>query len=153
MTSRKASRGDRLNPFTDSYYNPFRKPNNPNPWLSPPYSPYLPPKAPQETRPKERKHEYIELDIGSGILWCKLCVRKTCPFFKEGGREKTLSLLKKQTLENGRVVIDIFDPEHRWISGVVLLSQVGCVSFSYLDIQEEPDVKEYDLNPDFLEIL
>jgi hypothetical protein len=136
------------NKWNDNHYDPYPPPKS-KPW-APPFPVYRPP---QQDKQQTRQHEYIELDIGSGILWCKLCMRKTCPFFKEGGREKTFSLLKKQTLENGRVVIDIFDPEHRWISGMVLLSQVGCVSFSYLDIPKEPVVKEYELNPDFLEIL
>jgi hypothetical protein len=52
-----------------------------------------------------------------------------------------------------RVVVDIFNPEYRWVSGMVLLSHVGCVSFSSVDIPDKPEGIEYDLNPDFLEIL
>jgi len=137
------------NKWNDNYYNhPYPHPN-PKPWL-PSFPFYL---SPQQDKQQTRQHECIELDLGSGLLWCKFCARLKCPCFKEGGKEKTFSLLEKQTLVNGRVVVDIFDPEQRFIYGMVLLSHVGCVSFSSVDLQHNTVLIPYVEDPDFLEIL
>jgi hypothetical protein len=134
------------------YYNPYQKPNNPNP-MSPffPYIPYRPPQTPQK---QERETEYLELDIGSGVLWCKFCARSKCPCFREDMREKMVRLLESRISKTtGRVVVDIFNPEYRWVSGMVLLSHVGCVSFSNVDIPHNKELIQIIEDPDFLEIL
>lgn len=95
---------------------------------------------------------HVGLDIGAGVLWCKYCARTECPVFKKKKTKEVLNFIKKQTLKNGQVAIDVYSPESRYIFFVIALSHVGCSSFSYVDVSDEK-TECVDKSSDFLEIL
>lgn len=142
-----------LERWSDTYHNPYNKQKTPHTPFLPPYFREAPSNINTEQKAK-KEPEYVLLDVGSGVLWCKFCARSKCPCFNEGGKEKTLDLIKRLTnTGTGQVVIDIFDPDHRWISSTILLSHVGCVSFSNVDLSHNKEIIPCIEDPEFLEIV